>query len=36
VIVVNGAGSGASAVRATQIQLKYLWDKTDYVLKTGD
>jgi hypothetical protein len=36
VIVVNGAGSGASAIRATQIQLKYLWDKTDYVLKTGD
>jgi len=35
-IVVNGAGSGASAIRATQIQLKYLWDKTDYVLKTGD
>ncbi len=36
VIVVNGADSGASAIRATQIQLKYLWDKTDYVLKTGN
>src|SRR5213594_4252770 len=29
-IVVNGAGSGNSAIRATQIQLKYLWDKSDY------
>jgi len=34
-IVVNGAGSGSSAIRATQIQLKYLWDKADYLLKTG-
>ena len=34
-IVVNGAGSGNSAIRATQIQLKYLWDKSDYLLKTG-
>src|SRR5215813_8809083 len=25
--VVNGAESGASAIRATQIQLKYIWDK---------
>ena len=34
-IVLNGNGSGASAIRATQIQLKYLWDKSDYLLKTG-
>jgi hypothetical protein len=34
-IVVNGAGSGPSAIRVTQIQLKYLWDKSDYLLKTG-
>jgi hypothetical protein len=34
-VVVNGAGSGASAIRATQIQLKYIWDKSDYLLRTG-
>ena len=34
-IIVNGAGSGNSAIRGTQIQLKYLWDKSDYLLKTG-
>ena len=34
-MVVNGAGSGPSAIRATQIQLKYLWNKSDYLLKTG-
>jgi hypothetical protein len=34
-IVVNGAGGGPSAIRATQIQLKYLWDKSDYLLQTG-
>jgi hypothetical protein len=34
-IVVNGAGSGNAAIRRTQIQLKYLWDKSDYLLKTG-
>ncbi|PYJ48116.1 MAG: hypothetical protein DME85_02165 [Verrucomicrobia bacterium] len=34
-LVVNGPSSGASAVRATQIQLKYLWDKSDYLLQTG-
>ena len=32
VIVIGGAGTPASAIRATQIQLKYLWDKSDYVL----
>ena len=34
-IVVNGRGSAVSAIRATQIQLKYLWDKSDYLLQTG-
>jgi len=34
-IVVNGTGSGSFAIRATQIQLKYLWDKSDYLLKAG-
>ncbi len=33
VIVVAGAGTPTSAIRATQIQLKYLWDKSDYVLQ---
>jgi hypothetical protein len=32
-IVISGAGTPASAIRATQIQLKYLWDKSDYVLQ---
>ena len=34
-IVVNGAGSGNSVIRGTQIQLKYLWEKSDYLLKTA-
>jgi len=34
-IIVNGTGSGPSAIRTTQIQLKYLWDKSDYLLQTG-
>ena len=33
VIVLNGAGT--SAIRGTQIQLKYLWEKSDYLLQTG-
>lgn len=32
-LIIGGAGTPASAIRATQIQLKYLWDKTDYQLK---
>ena len=32
VIVIGGAGTPDSAIRATQIQLKYLWDKSDYLL----
>ena len=34
-VVVNGDDTGASAIRATQIQLKYIWDKSDYLLRTG-
>lgn len=32
VIIIGGPGTPASAIRATQIQLKYLWDKSDYLL----
>ncbi len=35
VLVIGGAGTPASAIRSTQIQLKYLWDKSDYLLETG-
>jgi hypothetical protein len=35
-VVTNGAGTGASAIRATQIQLKYIWDKSDYLLRKGE
>jgi hypothetical protein len=31
--VMNGAGAGSAAIRFTQIELKYLWDKSDYILK---
>src|SRR5438105_4279802 len=34
-VVLSGAGTSASAIRTTQIQLKYLWDKSDYILKPG-
>jgi len=32
-LIVNGVGSGSSAIRATQMQLKYIWDKSDYSLR---
>jgi hypothetical protein len=32
-LVIGGSGTPISAIRATQIQLKYLWDKTDYQLQ---
>lgn len=32
VIIVGGPGTPVSAIRATQIQLKYLWEKSDYLL----
>ena len=35
VIVLAGAGTSTSAIRGTQIQLKYLWEKSDYLLKPG-
>jgi hypothetical protein len=31
-LVVAGAGTASSAIRATQIQLKYVWEKLDYQL----
>ena len=34
-VIVNRTGTEPSAIRATQIQLKYLWDKSDYLLQTG-
>jgi hypothetical protein len=33
VMILSGAGTSTSAVRQTQIQLKYLWDKSDYLLE---
>jgi hypothetical protein len=35
ILIIGGAGTPTSAIRATQIQLKYLWDKTDYELQTA-
>jgi hypothetical protein len=35
IIVVTGAGTSTSAIRGTQMQLKYLWEKSDYLLKAG-
>ena len=32
--VVGGYNAPASAIRAAQVQLKYLWDKSDYQLQT--
>jgi hypothetical protein len=32
-VIIGGPGTPSSAIRATQIQLKYLWDKTDYQLQ---
>jgi hypothetical protein len=34
-VIVNGTDTEASAIRSTQIQLKYIWDKSDYLLRTG-
>jgi len=33
-MITGGAGTSGSAIRATQVQLKYLWDKSDYQLQT--
>jgi hypothetical protein len=35
IIVIGGPETSTSAIRNTQIQLKYLWDKSDYLLRTG-
>jgi hypothetical protein len=35
VIVLSGPGTLKSAIRGTQVQLKYLWEKSDYLLQTG-
>lgn len=35
ITIVAGTGTSTSAIRGTQIQLKYLWEKSDYLLKTG-
>jgi hypothetical protein len=32
-LVVSSAAGSTSAIRSTQIQLKYLWDKSDYILQ---
>ncbi len=34
ILITSGDGNPVSAIRATQIQLKYLWDKSDYELQT--
>ena len=34
-IITGGNETAVSAVRATQVQLKYLWDKSDYQLQTN-
>jgi hypothetical protein len=33
ITIVNGADAAHAVIRATQIQLKYLWEKSDYILK---
>ncbi len=35
VMIVAGPGTPASAIRGTQVQLKYIWEKSDYLLKTN-
>ena len=33
ILIIGGAATPNSAIRSTQVQLKYLWDKTDYQLR---
>src|SRR5205823_9523786 len=33
VMILGGTGTSTSAIRGTQIQLKYLWEKLDYLLQ---
>jgi hypothetical protein len=35
VMILSGTGTPTSAIRGTQVQLKYLWEKSDYLLNTG-
>jgi hypothetical protein len=35
IIILSGSGNAAAAIRSTQIELKYLWDKSDYLLQPG-
>lgn len=34
-VILAGDGTAKSAIRATQVQLKYLWEKSDYLLNTS-
>ena len=34
VTILSGVATSTSAIRGTQIQLKYLWEKSDYLLQT--
>jgi hypothetical protein len=33
IAIVNGPDASAAVIRTTQVQLKYLWEKSDYILK---
>src|SRR6267143_27122 len=33
VIILSGSATSTSAIRGTQVQLKYLWEKSDYLLQ---
>lgn len=33
IAIVNGTDAPNAVIRATQVQLKYLWEKSDYILK---
>jgi len=33
ITIINGPNAAGAVIRATQIQLKYLWNKSDYILK---
>jgi hypothetical protein len=35
ITIVNGGESGTAAIRSIQIELKYLWEKSDYLLQPG-
>ena len=33
IAIVNGPDASAAVIRTTQVQLKYVWEKSDYILK---